>query len=136
MQALCGLVWMEQGQPLLQLMCQLIQRPSAHQPASPASTAIASWPQSSRAIILGQLLHRTTLDPRLAPLLLQVRHDGVLQCVAVCCSVLQCVAVCCNMMQLMQCVVVCCTSLAPRRLLHTLSFFCKGFIQRQMEKAV
>ena len=33
---------------------------------------------------------------------------GVLQCVAVCCSVLQCVAVCCIVLQ---CVAVCCSVL-------------------------
>jgi len=33
---------------------------------------------------------------------------GVLQCVAVCCSVLQCVAVCCSVLQ---CVAVCCSVL-------------------------
>ena len=32
-------------------------------------------------------------------------EHGVLQCVAVCCSVLQCAAVCCSALQ---CVVVCC----------------------------
>ena len=42
-------------------------------------------------------------------------HEGVLQCVAVCCSVLQCGAVWCNLLQcvavccsVLQCVVVCC----------------------------
>jgi len=35
-------------------------------------------------------------------------QNGVLQCVAVCCSVLQCVAVCCSVLQ---CVAVCCSVL-------------------------
>ena len=37
-----------------------------------------------------------------------LRHEDVLQCVAVCCSVLQCVAVCCSVLQ---CVAVCCSVL-------------------------
>jgi len=39
--------------------------------------------------------------------------SGVLQCVAVCCSVLQCVAVCCSVLQCvaLQCVAVCCSVL-------------------------
>jgi len=38
----------------------------------------------------------------------RARNQGVLQCVAVCCSVLQCVAVCCSVLQ---CVAVCCSVL-------------------------
>jgi len=50
----------------------------------------------------------------------RLRHcnSGVLQCVAVCCSVLQCVAVCCSVLQcvvlycsVLQCVAVCCSVL-------------------------
>jgi len=44
-------------------------------------------------------------------------HEGVLYCVAVCCSVLQRVAVCCSALQcvavccsVLQCVAVCCVS--------------------------
>ena len=36
---------------------------------------------------------------------------GVLQCVAVCCSVLQCAAICCSVLQ---CVAVCCSVCASR----------------------
>ena len=38
----------------------------------------------------------------------QFSANGVLQCVAVCCSVLQCVAVC---RSVLQCVAVCCSVL-------------------------
>ena len=43
-----------------------------------------------------------------------VCERGLLQCVAVCCSVLQCVAVCCSVLQ---CAVVCCS------VLHCLALF-------------
>jgi len=58
-----------------------------------------------------------------------VRGDnGVLQCVAVCCSVLQCVAVCCTLESaagrvqcacMLQCVVVCCN------VLHFIALCCR-----------
>ena len=39
-------------------------------------------------------------------------HSGLLQCVAVCCSVLQCVAVCCSVLQ---CVAECCSVRGRKR---------------------
>jgi len=37
--------------------------------------------------------------------------SGMLQCVAVCCTMLQCVAVCCQCCNVLQCVAVCCSVL-------------------------
>ena len=47
---------------------------------------------------------------------------GLMQCVAVCCSVLQCVAVCCSVLQ---CVAVCCNVLQYVAVCFWLSTVCK-----------
>lgn len=75
-QALCALLWMEQGDclSLQPLLCTLVtaQGMPAH---GKTATASVPWPRSSCAVIIGQLLHRATLDSEVSTLLLQVSRS-------------------------------------------------------------